>query len=335
MKPHPTALSEHEFALLNSFQRDFPLLPRPFANLASKLNTTEAEVIDSLRRLQQAGVISRVGAVFQPHAIGDSALAALSVPQERLEEVAALVNDFVEVNHNYQREHRFNLWFVVTAPSQARLQEVMQEIETTCQCGPVLVLPMLEQYHIDLGFDLAVPTHAPARTLASTSRPATLQLSAKELSLVAALQDGLPLVARPFAGLGMPEAEAIDTIGCWLDDGVIKRFGVIVRHHELGYTANAMAVWNVPDELVDAVGERIAATGRVTLCYRRSRQLPDWPYNLFCMIHGKDRDDVAARLAKLSDICELSAHPHDVLFSCRRFKQRGAHYAPAREVVNG
>lgn len=332
MKPQPTALSELDFALLNSFQRDFPMLPRPFANLANKLGTTEATVIDSLRRLQQAGVISRVGAVFQTHAIGASALAALSVPEARLEEVASQVNTFAEVNHNYEREHRFNLWFVVTAPSPARLTAVMQEIEATCQCGPVLVLPMLEQYHIDLGFDLS---GAPARPQASMPLPATVSLSPAEQSLVAALQDGLPLVERPFAALGMPEGEAIDTIGCWVDDGVIKRFGVIVRHHELGYTANAMAVWDVPDEAVDAIGERIAASGRVTLCYRRPRQLPDWPYNLFCMIHGKDRDDVAARVAELSKVCELSAYPHHTLFSRRRFKQRGARYAPVAEAVHG
>lgn len=336
MKPDPTvALSDLEFALLNRFQRDFPLVLRPFAELAEKLDSDEATVIDSLRRLQQRGLVSRVGAVFQPHAIGTSALAALAVPEDRLEEVAALVNAFPEINHNYEREHRFNLWFVVTAPSPAHLQAVLHEIETTCRCGPVLFLPMCQQYHIDLGFDLsgAVRHAAQARPLTGIPRPAAISLNEAEQSFVAALQDGLPLVERPFALLGLPELEAIDAIARWHDEGVVKRFGVIVRHHELGYTANAMAVWDVPDELVDEVGKAIATSGRVTLCYRRTRQLPDWRYNLFCMIHGKDRDDVASRVAALSDACGLHAYPHAVLFSRRRFKQCGARYAPTSATI--
>lgn len=332
MKSKPTAsLSKLEFALLNRFQRDFPLLPRPFATLADTLETSEATVIEHLRQLQQEGLISRIGAVFRPHAIGASALAALPVPDDRMDEVARRISAFAEVNHNYEREHRFNLWFVVTASSAERLQTVLHEIEDACHCGPVLILPMLAQYHIDLGFDLSPPAGhcVSALTAAPSVRHDAVSLSTAEQVLVAALQDGLPLVERPFACLGLPEAQAIDTVAHWLALGVIKRFGVVVRHHELGYTANAMVVWDIPDEMVDEVGQRIAASGRVTLCYRRPRQLPDWHYNLFCMIHGKDRSDVAACIAALADACGLAAYPRDVLFSRRRFKQRGAHYAPA------
>jgi len=332
MKPeHTAALSDLEFALLNRFQRDFPLVPRPFAALAEKLKTDETSVIDSLRRLQDRGLVSRVGAVFQPHSIGTSALAALAVPEGRLDEVAEIVNRFTEINHNYEREHRFNLWFVVTAPSSKHLEAALKELEDACQCGPVLFLPMLQQYHIDLGFDLSgSDSHiTQARPNGNAPRPPTITLNAAEQAFVAALQSGLPLAERPFALLGLPEMDAIEAIGRWLDEGVIKRFGVIVRHHELGYTANAMAVWDVPDEVVDEVGRFIATSGRVTLCYRRTRRLPDWPYNLFCMIHGKDRADVSARIAALSEACGLRVYPHAVLFSRRRFKQRGAHYAPA------
>lgn len=335
-KPDPTAaLSDLEFALLNRFQRDFPLQLRPFASLADKLGSDETTVIERLRSLQQRGAVSRVGAVFAPHAIGTSALAALSVPKAHLEDVARHVSGFPEVNHNYEREHRYNLWFVVTAASSAQLQAVLHDIEEACNCGPVLVLPMLAQYHIDLGFDLAADKHPAARChpVAHVPRLAPISLEPVEQAFVAALQGGLPIVERPFACLGVPELQAIDTISRWIDEGVIKRFGVVVRHHELGYTANAMAVWDVPDEVVDEVGKRIAANGGVTLCYRRLRHLPDWRYNLFCMVHGKDRDDVAARVAALSQACGLKPYPHEVLFSRRRFKQCGAHYA--KEAAHG
>lgn len=330
-----TPLSNLEFALLNSFQRDFPLLPRPFAALAEKLGSVEQTVIETLRRLKESGAVSRVGAVFQANAIGASALAALQVPAERLEPVASQVSAIPEVNHNYEREHAYNLWFVVTACSAERLDAVLQEIESACQCGTVLKLPMLEQYHIDLGFDLTASGQSSTPRSAAVIRPAAISLDADEQTLVASLQGGLQFVPEPFACLGLSERQALGTIARWQVQGIIKRFGVIVRHHELGYTANAMAVWNVPDDVVSQVGEKVASTGRVSLCYRRARQLPEWPYNFFCMIHGKDRVEVGARLAALSEACGLNAFPHEVLFSSRRFKQCGAQYAVPAEAVHG
>ena len=318
-----------EFRLLNSFQRDFPLTPRPFAVLAAQLNSDEMSVIASLQDLQRRGLISRVGAVFRPNAVGASALAALAVAPERLAEVAAIINARVEINHNYEREHHYNLWFVANAASAENLQLALHEIELACDCGSVLILPMLEDFHIDLGFDLAGTAACRSVHHKATPAPQTYgmaQLADAERALLAVLQHGLPLVPQPYAALGVDEQFAIAALARWTGSGVIKRFGIIVRHHELGFTANAMVVWNVPDDLVSALGRRIAASGRVTLCYRRPRLLPQWPYNLFCMIHGKDRLEVEARIAALADACEMADFPHDILFSQRRFKQRGAHY---------
>jgi DNA-binding Lrp family transcriptional regulator len=139
--------------LLNEFQQDFPLESRPYAVLGQRLGLDEDEVMDRLARLTRSGTISRVGAVFRPHTVGGSTLAAMAVPAERLEEVAELVNAFPEVNHNYQREHHLNLWFVVTAVSKARVAEVLAEIAARSGIK-VLDLPLLEHFHIDLGFDL-------------------------------------------------------------------------------------------------------------------------------------------------------------------------------------
>jgi hypothetical protein len=100
----------------------------------------------------------------------------------------------------------------------------------------------------------------------------------------------------------------------------------VVRHHELGFTANAMTVWNVPDAKADAAGAAVAAHPFVTLCYRRPRRLPDWPYNLFCMVHGRDRDTVLSQIETLNRVAGLGGYPHAILFSRRRFKQRGARY---------
>lgn len=146
-------MSRMEKSLLNDFQHDFPTTERPFADIAGQMGTDEGAVLSSLARLQSEGVVSRVGAVFETARIGCSSLVAMAVPPARLDEVAGLVNTYAEVNHNYEREHRLNLWFVLTASCENRLGEVLNEIEQRTGIEP-LVLPMLEAYHIDLGFNL-------------------------------------------------------------------------------------------------------------------------------------------------------------------------------------
>ncbi len=148
-----TSLDSLEQSLLNDFQQGFPLTPTPFADMAEQLGVSEEQVLTTLEQLQQRGAVSRVGPVFRTHSIGASTLAAMRVPEERLEEVAEQVNSFDAVNHNYEREHQLNLWFVATAPNEEALQQVLRQIETTTGIE-VIALPMLEDYHIDLGFDL-------------------------------------------------------------------------------------------------------------------------------------------------------------------------------------
>ena len=155
-------------------------------------------------------------------------------------------------------------------------------------------------------------------------------IDATDEALLAAIADGLPLVSRPYRAIGetiaLDEAEVIRRLGSMVETGVIKRFGVIVRHHELGFRTNAMVVWDIDDTAVAATGPAVAATPCVTLCYQRPRRLPDWPYNLFAMIHGRDRASVLEKVAEINSTHDLDGRPNDVLFSLRRFKQRGARY---------
>jgi len=320
-----------DFRLLNEFQRDFPLLSRPYAVLAERVGSTESEVIAALARLLDQGAVSRIGAVVAPRSVGASTLAALAAPQDELERIADLVSRRPEVNHNYQREHRYNLWFVATAQDQSALGATLQDIEAETGCK-VMSLPLLEEFHIDLGFDLTRREKSRCATGAPVGSPEIRSLSAAERRLLRALQDGLELLPQPYSRLalraGLGEEEALRLIGEWLDCGFVKRFGVIVRHHELGYTANAMCVWDVADAQVAGFGARLAAEPAVTLCYRRARARPgaEWPYNLFCMIHGQGRADVESAIAALNSRHGLSEYPQAVLFSLRRFKQRGARY---------
>ncbi|MBL8426295.1 MAG: Lrp/AsnC family transcriptional regulator [Dechloromonas sp.] len=317
-----------DFHLLNDFQRDFPLCPAPFAELASRLGVAEKVVLGRLENLRRDGKISRVGAVFAPKRIGASTLAAMAVPPEKLDAVAAAVNRFPEVNHNYEREHRYNLWFVVTAASEGRLQATLGAIEQAAGY-PLIPLPLLEEFHIDLGFSL---NGGPKKNVVAATPVAPAQpIGEIERRLISVLQEGLPMFIRPFqliAGrVGTSEAEVLGRIQRWLEDGAIKRFGVVVRHHELGFRANAMLVHDIPDERVSEIGRALAEEQAVTLCYRRPRCLPEWPYNLFCMIHGRERGEVEATIAELRQRHGLENCAHETLFSLTRFKQNGARYA--------
>lgn len=323
-----------ERRLLNDYQQALPLGPRPFALIAAALGTTEEAVLDALCALLSAGAISRIGAVFRPGARGASTLAALAVPSARLDAVAWQISALPEVNHNYAREHRFNLWFVAAAEDQAALGALLERVAELA-CAPLVRLPMVEEYHIDLGFPLD------GRALRESVRTATRKRleGAVEQRLAAALDDGLAPVAHPYAELGaragLSESETLARLTHWQATGLVRRFGVIVRHHELGWRANAMAVWDVPDEAVGRFGARLAAAGDVTLAYRRARARPHWGYNLFCMIHGRERGAVEARIAMLNRDLHLGIFPHATLFSARRYKQTGARFAPAKEAVHG
>ncbi len=157
-----------------------------------------------------------------------------------------------------------------------------------------------------------------------------MPVSAIDRRLLAAIEDGLPLTSRPYRDiglrLGIEEDEVIRLLRELLARGVVRRFGLVVRHRALGFVANAMAVWDAPDTLVGEAAGAATAFPFVTLCYRRDRRPPLWPYNLFCMIHGRDRGTVGAQIAQLNRETLLGRFPHAVLFSRRCFKQRGARY---------
>ena len=319
---HPTGRTLAE-RLLNEGQRGFPLSDRPFAQMGKALGATENEVIDTCVRLAERGAISRIGGVWAPGVGGAALLCAMAVPPERLEAVAARVSAHPGVNHNYEREHSLNLWFVITGTGAEPLDDALTAIEAET-CLPVTRLKMVRPYRIDLGFDL----HRPAvGGSAIQRRPPRVEPA--DHALAALVEAGLPLVPEPFAdwarALGCTTADVLARIQTWLDAGTLRRFGLVVRHHEVGFSANAMTVFDIDDAQVDAFGERLAAQPGITLCYRRERA-EGWRYNLYCMVHGRSRDETLGLLHAAIAGAGLAGQPHQILFSRRRFKQTGARY---------
>ncbi len=318
-----------EQQLLDDYQHSFPLTPEPYSDIAHELKTDTKTVLGLLSELNASGKVSRVGPVFKPNTLGVSTLAAMRVPAHQLTEVASWVSDFHEVNHNYEREHQLNLWFVVVAADQPALNQVLDAIEQRCGYA-VMNLPLLKEYHIDLGFKMS--KSSTAKSSRSNVQKHAIRSDSDifiDQRLVSAIQAGLPLVERPYRAigdaLGESEKTVIDKISELQSAGIIRRLGVVVKHHELGYRANAMLVWDIPDEQIDELGKQLSADESVTLCYQRPRQ-KDWPYNLFSMIHGKSRDYVMGRVDHLVQQHGLEQVSYEILFSRQRFKQCGAKY---------
>jgi DNA-binding Lrp family transcriptional regulator len=320
-------------ALLDGWQRDLPLSPRPFLHMGETLGIGEGEVIARLVRLRAAGAMSRVGATCRPNTAGASTLAAIAVPEERIEAVASVVGAEPGVNHSYLREHERNLWFVATGPDRGHVGRTLARIGRRTGLE-VLDLPLVRAFNVDLGFPLFRGGRSPPPRPAGD--PPTPQPG--DGALLQALTEGLPLERNPWAALarqlGRGEADLIARIGALLAGGVIARLGVIVRHRALGWRSNAMVVWSLPPDEAGPAGLRLVAQPGITLCYQRRPVPGAWPYTLYAMIHGRSRAETLATLAAAGAATGLDAVPHEVLFSTRCFKQKGAMvFAPGESAA--
>jgi DNA-binding Lrp family transcriptional regulator len=168
-----------------------------------------------------------------------------------------------------------------------------------------------------------------------TPRPATAMrpdsaeplLDAIDRQIIVASQSGLPRVARPYhaiaAQIGVAAEEVMRRLQRMLENGIIRRIGAVPNHYALGYKANGMSVWDVPDECVHELGEKIGALDSVSHCYHRPRHLPAWPYNLFAMVHGRDRAEVEAKVRTIAELLGTADRGHTVLYSTRILKKTG------------
>ncbi|WP_277541949.1 siroheme decarboxylase subunit beta [Haloarcula laminariae] len=345
-------IDDIDAALIDGFQSGFPIRERPFDAVGERLGIPADEALDRVESLRDDGIFRRFGAVLNPPVIGSSTLAAVSVPEARFDEVAAVVNDYRQVNHNYARDHEWNMWFVVTAGSREKRDEILADIEARTGCS-VLVLPMLTDYYIDLEFPVVnsdrfaretrpegdspderagTPQARMEGTDASATRiseDAAADFSPLDRRLLLEIQDGFPLSATPYrdiaAAVGADVDDVLAAIEGLLDDGCVKRIGCVVNHITTGFDNNCMVVWDVPDDRLDELGERVGTLPYVTLCYHRPRRPEqDWPYNLFTMIHGRDADAVDEKIDELSTA--YLPVDHDRLYSTATLKQTGARY---------
>jgi DNA-binding Lrp family transcriptional regulator len=239
-----------------------------------------------------------------------------------LDEVAAAVGAIPGVTHSYARRHAINLWFTLTAETQAEIDRTIAALRAKTGIAGFQSLPSLAVYKTQAVFRIG--DERPRRPAPPTASSAdAVPLSEDQKKLVRLLDGDLPIVpdffAAPAADAGMSPQELLGQVRDWLAKGVIRRFGAIVAHRKLGYRANGMAVFRTPADRADAAGARLAGHDEVTHCYLRSG-MPDWPYNLFAMVHGRSEDAVRACVGRAAR--DLGVEEFDVLFSDVEFKKQ-------------
>lgn len=313
--------------ILDRLQRAFPLVPEPFETLAQGLRIEPEEVLRRIASLKEMKLVRQISAIFNTGALGyRTSLVAMAVSDEKLEHASKVVNRYPGVSHNYLRPGRYNMWYTIAVPPGHCLQETVSGVALEAGGWPTLILPALKKYKLAVVLD--VLDEGEADSCQEEAAPSLVTPSvhfvptSENTALVKCLQEDLPLEERPFEalarGLGMTQERLLAVIADWTETGVIRRFAAVLNHRKVGFSANGMVVWNCPLDQIDERGLILGSQPEVTHCYHRPAS-PEWPFNLYAMVHGRSRDEcevIAGRLGAL-----IGDEDYSILFSTREFKK--------------
>ena len=314
-------------ALLTEVQKNFPVDHRPFQVLGEKLNISEQECLERVSRLKADKVIRQLSAIFDTRALGyQSTLAAMKVDPARVDEAAEVVNQHPGVSHNYKRNDPFNIWFTVAVPPADSLEQVVRILHALAKAEETIILPTLRLYKIGVKLDLTgqeAPLESQEEIYNEQRRMSPKPpLSEQDIAFIRVMQEDLPMLELPYAVWAEQADTTEEELFAWSRKmehlGYLRRFAAILHHRNAGFKANAMVVWQIPQEQVDACGEQMALFREVSHCYRRP-VYPNWPYPLFTMIHAETHSacmDVVKRIEE-----RVGQFPHKSLFSTKEYKK--------------
>ena len=325
-----SSLGESDKELLNEIQWTFPLVTRPFDAIAKKFDTTPEIIKETLKNLKEIGVLRQLSAIFDTRKLGyTSSLVAMEIEHDELDHVASQINRHPGVSHNYERDHEFNLWFTLAVPPGADLNDELKKFNVLKGIKKVRMLPTLQLFKIGVKLDLVDDKKHDIAPTEEKKEIKNIEFNPTEQDkdFIRELQKDMEIIDEPFVkaakNLGITEDEVFTKMKHYEDVGVMRRFAAILRHRQVGFTANGMIVWKVPEDRITSVGETLGSFPQVSHCYERPTY-DDWPYNVFSMIHCKTHDeayDVAKTIQNQINVSE-----YKILFSSREFKKTRVEY---------
>ncbi len=315
-------LGEDDKRLLELIQQDLPLTCNPFLELGRTIGLDEPSTISSIKRLKEKEYIRDISAIFYASALNyKSTLVALSTDSP--EKTAIAINKHSGVSHNYLRENPYNIWFTITIPDEMDFKTVIDKILENEDYQKYRILPALKTYKIGVNFRFTdIPGERKVEQHHSSCSGQKI-----DKNLIRILQEPFPLTERPWRCIaektGIDEKELMSKLKEMKQNSIIKRISGVLRHRNVGYKANGMACFIIKENKIDQVGQKVATFDAVSHCYRRPTY-KDWPYSLFAMTHGHNKEECDLMIKAISK--ELGSYEYLALYSTKEYKKERVKY---------
>ncbi len=320
--------------LLSTIQKKFPLTPRPFAKIAEELNSDENTIIKILQEEKSKKIIRQISPIFDTKRLGySSSLISFKVKDEDIDRAVEVINAHPGVSHNYEREHPFNIWFTLAVPPNSKLgiHQTVEILSQEAKAIDYIILPTLKLFKIAVKLNMTEDNRKKEKVLRHEGKD--IKLTPLHYRVIKESQYDIPIVKEPFKPiidkLDIGYEEFFKILNELKDAGVMRRFAGILNHRRAGFNANAMVVWDIDESKSDEIGKKASEFSAVSHCYLRPKY-PNWPYNLFTMIHGKTPEETDRTIKEIaSEIEHFSRRP---LYSTREFKKvRIEYFSPKFE----
>jgi DNA-binding Lrp family transcriptional regulator len=309
--------------ILSRIQKKFPLVAKPFEVIADELDMSEDEVLAILQEQKSKNIIRQTSAIFDTKRLGyKSSLVAFKIAKEKISDAVKIINSHPGISHNYERNHDFNIWFTLAvAPhSKLELDSTVSLLAELTDADEYIMLPTLKLFKINVKLNTTGKDEKKEEVKKVVHTE--IEMTPLHHAIVRAAQYDIEMVSEPFKKiideLGIDYDKFFSILDELQEAGVMRRFASILNHRKAGFNANAMVVWDVDEEKGEEIGATAAAFSAVSHCYLRPKY-PNWPFNLFTMVHGKTKEETDSIIADMAK--EIESKSHMPLYSSREFKK--------------
>lgn len=323
----PVQMDNTDKKLLTEIQREFPLAHDPYEIMGRKIGTTAEEALNRVKRLKEEQVIRQISAIFDTRSLGyKSTLVAMKFPVERLDEASEIINSHPGVSHNYRRSHDYNMWFTIAVPPHESLEAHIHKLGELAGAINTLILPTLKLFKIGVKLDMTGEglkgEEEGEMYTGEKQKVGEKQFTEKELAFINAFQEDFPMDLHPYQRIaessGLSEDELMSMAKQWIESGLVRRCAGILHHRKAGFVANAMVVWQIPEERLKEVAPKLASYMQVSHCYQRPIY-PDFKFNVYTMIHGKTAKDCEMVVSDMET--KVGQFEHQYLYSTKEYKK--------------